>query len=144
MTQSNETRRIVTEERWMEQAKCKTTPDVNFFPSQGQSAADAKAVCAECAVATACLDYALRNDERFGVWGGTSEKQRRALRRELGITVTIAEVDPAPKSICGTNTGYYRHRRKREKSCEPCLIAHRDYVKPIVAAWRERQRGDAA
>jgi WhiB family redox-sensing transcriptional regulator len=42
--------------------------------------ARAKAVCAGCPVREACLEFALANDERWGVWGGTSERQRRAMR----------------------------------------------------------------
>ncbi|ONK24265.1 hypothetical protein BLX87_06150, partial [Bacillus sp. VT-16-64] len=36
----------------------------------------------ECPVSTACLDYALAKDERFGIWGGMSERERRRLRRQ--------------------------------------------------------------
>lgn len=55
-------------------------PDV-FFPDRGESLAPAKAVCAECIVRDECLEYALDHGERFGVWGGTSERERRKLRR---------------------------------------------------------------
>ncbi len=55
-------------------------PDV-FFPDQGQSLEPARRICAECVVRDECLEYALDNRERFGVWGGTSERERRRLRR---------------------------------------------------------------
>lgn len=55
-------------------------PDV-FFPDRGESLAPAKQVCAECIVRDECLEFALDNRERFGVWGGTSERERRRLRR---------------------------------------------------------------
>lgn len=55
-------------------------PDI-FFPDRGESLAPAQAVCAECIVAEECLEYALDNGERFGVWGGTSERERRRIRR---------------------------------------------------------------
>lgn len=55
-------------------------PDL-FFPAQGESLDPAKQICAECVVRDECLEYALEQRERFGVWGGTSERERRRLRR---------------------------------------------------------------
>lgn len=51
-----------------------------FFPEKGGSTADAKRICQPCPERTACLEYALDHDERFGVWGGTSERERRRLQ----------------------------------------------------------------
>lgn len=53
-----------------------------FFPDRGESAEAAKAVCAGCAVRQRCLEYALDHNERHGIWGGTSERDRRRLRRQ--------------------------------------------------------------
>jgi WhiB family redox-sensing transcriptional regulator len=58
-----------------------TDPDV-FFPDRGESLEPAKQVCAECVVRDECLEHALANGERFGVWGGTSERERRRIRRQ--------------------------------------------------------------
>lgn len=55
-------------------------PDI-FFPDRGESLKPAKTVCEECIVSTECLEYALASGERFGVWGGTSERERRRIRR---------------------------------------------------------------
>ena len=55
-------------------------PDI-FFPDRGESLTPAKTICADCIVRDECLEYALDNRERFGVWGGTSERERRRLRR---------------------------------------------------------------
>ena len=55
-------------------------PDI-FFPDRGESLAPAKTVCGECIVRDECLEFALDHGERFGVWGGTSERERRKLRR---------------------------------------------------------------
>ena len=52
-----------------------------FFPEKGGSTREAKGVCASCEVRAECLEYALMNDERFGIWGGLSERERRRLRR---------------------------------------------------------------
>jgi WhiB family redox-sensing transcriptional regulator len=57
--------------------------------------ARAKAVCAGCPVREACLEFALANDERWGVWGGTSERQRRAMRAVRVRERRVAEMSPA-------------------------------------------------
>lgn len=57
--------------------------------------ARAKAVCAGCPVREACLEFALANDERWGVWGGTSERQRRAMRAASDRERRVAEMSPA-------------------------------------------------
>ncbi|MFP5322758.1 MAG: WhiB family transcriptional regulator [Acidimicrobiia bacterium] len=59
-------------------------PDL-FFPDRGESLEPAKAVCAECVVRDECLEFALAAGERFGVWGGTSERERRRIRRQRRI-----------------------------------------------------------
>ena len=68
-------------EPWQEKALCAQTDPDSFFPEQGVAAREAKRVCASCSVRSECLEYALKNDERFGIWGGFSESERRALRR---------------------------------------------------------------
>lgn len=69
------------DDTWQAQALCAQTGPDFFFPEPGSSVRDAKRICAMCELRPACLDYALANDERFGVWGGLSEKERLALRR---------------------------------------------------------------
>ncbi|BDZ51496.1 hypothetical protein GCM10025867_37370 [Frondihabitans sucicola] len=51
------------------------------LPRKGGSTRDAKKICASCDVRAQCLEYALQNDERFGIWGGLSERERRKLRK---------------------------------------------------------------
>jgi hypothetical protein len=68
-------------EPWMDDAVCAQTDPDSFFPDKGGSTREAKAVCTGCTVAAECLDYALQNNERFGIWGGLSERERRALTR---------------------------------------------------------------
>lgn len=53
-----------------------------FFPDPGSSTREAKRLCGICEERVACLEYALDHDERFGVWGGLSEKERYGLRRD--------------------------------------------------------------
>jgi len=65
---------------WMEDAACTETDPELFVLEKGERATDAKTVCAGCAVIEDCLDYALVNNERGGVWGGKTEHERRGLK----------------------------------------------------------------
>jgi WhiB family redox-sensing transcriptional regulator len=67
---------------WMERGLCAQTDPESFFPEKGGSTREAKSICATCPVAAECLDYALDNDERFGIWGGLSERERRKLKKQ--------------------------------------------------------------
>ncbi|WP_299534669.1 WhiB family transcriptional regulator [uncultured Streptomyces sp.] len=69
---------------WQESALCAQAGPEFFFPAPGSSTREAKQLCFACDERLACLDYALANDERFGVWGGLSEKERERLRRVGG------------------------------------------------------------
>lgn len=67
---------------WQADALCAQTDPEAFFPEKGGSTREAKRICDGCEVRSECLEYALENDERFGIWGGLSERERRKLRRE--------------------------------------------------------------
>ncbi|MBV7364118.1 WhiB family transcriptional regulator [Actinomycetaceae bacterium TAE3-ERU4] len=69
---------------WQELALCAQTDPEAFFPEKGGSTREAKNVCEMCDVRQECLEYALANDERFGIWGGLSERERRKLKRMRG------------------------------------------------------------
>ncbi|MEL4318993.1 WhiB family transcriptional regulator [Leifsonia sp. YIM 134122] len=66
---------------WQSDSLCAQTDPEAFFPEKGGSTRDAKKICTSCEVRTQCLEYALSNDERFGIWGGLSERERRKLRK---------------------------------------------------------------
>ncbi|HEY2556561.1 MAG TPA: WhiB family transcriptional regulator [Diaminobutyricibacter sp.] len=66
---------------WQSDSLCAQTDPEAFFPEKGGSTRDAKKICASCEVRSQCLEYALANDERFGIWGGLSERERRKLRK---------------------------------------------------------------
>ena len=67
---------------WRQHAACRgADPDI-FYPATDEEAEEAKAVCATCPVRQACLEYALANRERDGVWGGLTERERRRLIRQ--------------------------------------------------------------
>lgn len=64
---------------WWDEALCAEIGGDFWHPVKGESTKAAKALCAECPVIAECLEYALAN-KVDGVWGGTSERDRRALR----------------------------------------------------------------
>jgi WhiB family redox-sensing transcriptional regulator len=74
---------LITPEPWMQESACaEVMPDM-FFPQKGhgESSTAAKKVCGGCPVIADCLGYALRTDQRYGVWGGQSERELRKLRK---------------------------------------------------------------
>jgi WhiB family redox-sensing transcriptional regulator len=79
-------RKVVDDEdsqlAWQADSLCAQTDPEAFFPEKGGSTRDAKKICASCDVRAQCLEYALHNDERFGIWGGLSERERRKLRKQ--------------------------------------------------------------
>ena len=69
---------------WMAAGLCTQVDPELFWPESGHDSRDARAVCGRCPVRVECLDYAFTNRERYGVWGGMSERQRRTLRETGG------------------------------------------------------------
>ena len=68
------------ERRWQEEANCLGVDPDLFFPERGASTREAKSVCRSCEVRVDCLEYALAHGEKFGIWGGLSERERRRVR----------------------------------------------------------------
>ena len=66
---------------WMSHARCRGVSPSLFFPPGGEGVLEARPVCADCPVCDACLQFALANDIDSGVWGGTSERERRRIVR---------------------------------------------------------------
>ncbi|WP_456581405.1 WhiB family transcriptional regulator [Blastococcus sp. SYSU DS0510] len=75
-------------EAWRLDALCAETDPEAFFPEKGGSTRDAKRVCTGCPVRAECLEFALANDERFGIWGGLSERERRRVRLQRRETIS--------------------------------------------------------
>ena len=71
----------VTEEEWRDRALCAQVDPEIFFPEKGGSTREAKKVCAACEVKDECLEDAMHHDERFGIRGGLSERERRRLKK---------------------------------------------------------------
>lgn len=67
---------------WHDYANCLGVDPDLFFPERGASTREAKEVCRSCEVRHDCLEYALQNGEKFGIWGGLSERERRRIRRQ--------------------------------------------------------------
>lgn len=67
-------------QEWTASALCAQTEPDAFFPEKGGSVKEAKRICRGCPVRSECLAWALENDERFGIWGGATENDRRRLR----------------------------------------------------------------
>ena len=72
-----------TTDQWQDRALCAQTDPEAFFPEKGGSTREAKKICLGCEVRHECLEYALAHDERFGIWGGLSERERRRLKRGI-------------------------------------------------------------
>jgi WhiB family redox-sensing transcriptional regulator len=70
---------------WQARSNCMGVDPDLFFPERGASTREAKEVCRGCVVRDDCLEYALDNGEKFGIWGGMSERERRRLRRARAI-----------------------------------------------------------
>ena len=70
---------------WQDAANCLGVDPDLFFPERGASTREAKEVCRGCVVREDCLEYALDNGEKFGIWGGMSERERRRLRRQRAL-----------------------------------------------------------
>lgn len=64
---------------WHRRARCVGAPVEMFFPGAGSSSASAKALCHDCEVRRQCLAYALDHGPLLGIWGGTSEAERRRM-----------------------------------------------------------------
>ncbi len=80
-----ETRAVDME--WQIDALCTEVDPELFFPERGGSTREAKQVCMACEVRTECLEHALATGERYGIYGGKSERERRALAGRLGSEV---------------------------------------------------------
>ena len=140
----------------MDHGICAQTDAEAFFPDKGQSTKEAKRVCLGCEVRTECLTYALEHDERFGVWGGLSERERRKVKRgDLSAIEKLAHPKPlraceqcgktlyerrgsAPGRFCSEHCRsqfkYYHpghgtlRRYKQGCSCPACCRANNNYV----------------
>lgn len=104
---------------WISRAPCRGAYGVHFT-EVGASSRKAKELCRSCPFTTECLRYALENREKYGIWGGLTEKERRGL---TPLVPSKVEHRPFPH---GTEAGYQQHRRNNDTACVPCRMAHND------------------
>lgn len=128
---------------WMAEGLCAQTDPDAFYPEKGGSVRAAKSICngdpyrdrQPCPVREACLAYALDNEERFGIWGGRGEKERRRMRpaRPLGRPPVAEPRRRAAVAIDhGTEPGYRAHGRLGEDPCDSCDTAMDTAVQAAV------------
>lgn len=75
--------------QWQDEALCAQADPESWYPEQGGSTTAAKQVCMGCPVRAQCLAYALAGHERFGIWGGLSERERRKFYGADGVDVPV-------------------------------------------------------
>lgn len=90
---------------WRDAADCQYTDPEAFFPGKGESVKAAKRICAGCPVSTECLEYALENHIRDGIWGGMSERQRRSLVPDQPAAPRVRKCRKQLHVLDETNTG---------------------------------------
>lgn len=72
---------ILQERPWAVFAACREEQSMRFFPENRDEEREALKVCSTCPVVEDCLDHAIESNERFGIWGGTTERERRKIAR---------------------------------------------------------------
>ena len=89
---------------WAAHGMCASADPELFFPDPGADASEARAICRACPVRRICLDYALDTHQKFGIWGGMTENQRRRLRRDRDdhpARPVALPAEPAPSPVAG-------------------------------------------
>ena len=76
---------------WQDYSRCRGADADLFFPERGASTRKAKSICTACEVRVECLEFAIVSGEKFGIWGGLSERERRKIRKERAIAARRRE-----------------------------------------------------
>lgn len=112
---------------WFRDAACTTADPDAWFPEQGAAATTARKICADCPVLDLCREYAIERRDLEGIWGGTTERDRRNERRRRaaaeGRRVPTTVKDPLTLAPHGTAAAARRHWRAKDPLCEPCRVA---------------------
>jgi WhiB family transcriptional regulator, redox-sensing transcriptional regulator len=139
---------------WNAEAACRGLSPGIFYPDDvGEHYDDltmALVLCEGCKVRDECLDHALQY-EGDGIWAGTTPRERRVMRKELGITLTepqmLQKLAPRGEGWHGTANGWKKHnRRVREGAeigpitCQPCILAYREYARRVNQAKKRNLR----
>ncbi len=110
---------------WMSDGACVGANPELFFPTRGEQVDGAKAVCRTCPVTRLCLEYALDNNETYGIWGGRSERERRRMRRGHPTTPKLRPIEH------GTTAGHRAHQLRGEEPCWACRDARNRYMEAV-------------
>lgn len=123
---------------WAAHAACRGMGPALFFPARGEDTSPAKEVCAACPVAGPCYEHAVAG-ERFGVWGASSERERRDVRRERGLPEPALKraACPAGHEYTLENTYLTPKGYRRCRACNRLKQAARKAAKR--AAERDRE-----
>lgn len=124
---------------WYLRGLCRTMDPAMFFPGRGEPTEPAKAVCAQCPVRAECLDYAMSTAQKYGIWGGTSERERRARRSAIYRAIHDMPVEH------GTRTMFARHRSAPDvwgPPCDACREAERTYNSAKRRNYRYQTRAE--
>lgn len=105
-------------DHWQEQGLCAQVGWAAFFPEKGEPAEAAKRICAGCGVRAECLEYALTERIAEGVWGGTTERERRKIRRQRRRTPTQRQGERANPTEKETDVLHDLTLRKRGREVE--------------------------
>lgn len=116
---------LPTPPAWTLQAVCASVDPELFFPEKGGSTRAATRICQTCPVINECLQTALDHGDRHGIWGGTSEHQRRAIHHstkpwrvggKVSARVETIGTETTPAGAATLNTGSNHDDTLREAS----------------------------
>ncbi|WP_206442567.1 WhiB family transcriptional regulator [Streptomyces boncukensis] len=114
---------------WHHAAACRDHDPEIWFPSDGDAADRARAICAACPVKAPCLQLALlvegntARDSRYGIFAGLTGRQRRYAYEQLRESGHFATPHNWRTAPCGTRAAYRRHQRHGETPCAACRRA---------------------
>ena len=98
---------------WVGRAACSGLDPAIFYPPTDEEADAAKAICGECPVMEACLEHAIDNREKNGVWGGATERERlRIIRRRRRVRAQVGpDTTPGAALMQAVSRRYSRRKR---------------------------------
>jgi WhiB family redox-sensing transcriptional regulator len=123
---------------WLSEAACKGMDADTFFPGQGGDTSYPKSVCAICPVSDPCKDHAVIHEPR-GVWGGTTDRERRKVRQSQGIRLVRPE-SMAFLAECGSPAAYRRHLREGSPIDDICRRAHNERQWTYKSRQQEKEK----
>jgi len=124
---------------WRDQALCADMDtDIWFEGLSSHGRVDKlRAICAQCPVSAQCLEFAVANFIPWGVWAGTTPRERLNIRKSGN---RLGSPTRRPLYGCGTSAAYHRHIRAGEKPCQSCVQAEN----ARTAVYRARKRQELA